>query len=326
MRRRFLSMLLLIMLVITFFSGCEVFPNNAENENANTDINPLPEAANRIDKQVTLYFRYTDENALAGELRKIDVPVNERIEMVVLKEIFKGPSNDSQELISVIPKTASIESVSDSGDYLFVTLSSEFISDSKLANVDRKNEEEYLRSKDEMNLAIHSIANTLIELGGFSRIQILVDTNQSGRGERIKLADIGVDSTDGGNLGPVGWDGDLILDAENTVSLLLETFRERDFDDLYSLIAYNDSRNTVSPAKDEFITEVSSVETIIEEYKVLDSKVSTDGSSAIVAINFTLKSKDGNTIAKDNIILRLKREKNLWKTEYSSFEAVFLTE
>ncbi len=322
--RRIIICILIMILALT--SGCSVLNNITDEMQESTDINPLPEAANRVDKQVVLYFRYTDENVLAGEMRKIDVPVNERIEMAVLKEVFNGPSNDSQELLSVIPKTASIESVSDSGDYLFVTLSKEFISDSKLASVDKSDEEAYSQAKDEMDLAIQSIVNTLIELGGFSRIQILVDMNQSGRGERIKLTDIGVESVEGSNLGPVGWKGSVILDAENTVGLLLETFRERDFEDLYSLISYNDSRNTISPAKDEFINTLNSMQTIIEEYKVLDAKVSADGQSAIVAINFTLKSKDGNTVAKDNIILRLKQEKNLWKVEYSSFESVFLTE
>jgi len=320
--RRLIASGLVIMIML--FSGCNMFPISIDNQDEDTKINPLPEAANRIDKLVTLYFRYTDENVLAGEMRKIDVPVNERLEMAVLKEVLKGPSNDSQELSSVIPKTASIGSVSDSGDYLFVTLSREFITDSKLASVDMLDEEAYLQAKDEMNLAIHSIANTLIELGGFSRIQILIDTNQSGRGARIKLVDIGVESEEGGSLGPVGWNGDLILDAENSVGLLLETFRQRDFEDLYALIAYNDSRNTISPPKDEFIATVNSVQTTVEEYSVLDSKVSADGNSAIVAISFSHNSKDGNTVTKENIILRLKREKNLWKVEYSSFEAVFL--
>jgi hypothetical protein len=323
---RKLISIILILCIILQMSSCGLLPSIIDNSDEQITINPLPEAANKIDKQVTLYFRYTDENILAGERRKIDVPVNERLEMAVLKEIFEGPSNDSQELVSVIPKTATIRSVSDSGDYLFVTLSKEFIIDSKIASVDKADEEAYLNAKEEMQLAIYSIVNTLIELGGFSRIQLLVDSNYSGRGERIKLADIGVSGIEGSSLEPIGWDGSLVLNTENTVELFLDTFTERDFEDLFSLIAYNDSKNTISPAKDDFINILNTFEATLEDYSVLDSIVSSDGNSAIVAISFTLKSRDGDSLKKDNIIIRLKREKNLWKVEYSSFEQVFLTE
>jgi len=110
------------------------------------------------------------------------------------------------------------------------------------------------------------------------------------------------------------------------VGLLLEVFGKRDFEKLYSLIAYNDSENINSPSKDEFIGNLSSLETSIEEHSVLDSKVSADGQSVIVPVSFTQKNKNGDTITKDNIILKLRRERNLWKVEYSSFKNVFLQE
>jgi hypothetical protein len=321
-----IRLIVLLIVLSVVFSSCSVLPSMRENREETTKINPLPEAANKIGKEVTLYFRYIDENMLAGETRNIDVPVNERIEMTVLNEIFNGPSQDSQELFAVIPENASIVSVSDSGDYLFVTLSAEFISESKLAAVQIEDEEAYTKAKEEMNLCIYSVVNTLIELGGFSRIQILIDTNDSGRGERIKLIDIGVESLEGASLEPLGWDGSLILNPENTVGLLLEVFGKRDFEKLYSLIAYNDSENINSPSKDEFIGNLSSLETSIEEHSVLDSKVSADGQSVIVPVSFTQKNKNGDTITKDNIILKLRRERNLWKVEYSSFKNVFLQE
>jgi len=321
MRIKIIAVILILCLV---FSSCNVLPSIRDNGDESTKINPLPEAANKIGKEVTLYFRYADENMLAGETRSIDVPVNEQIEMTVLKEIFEGPSQDSQELNAIIPENARIISVTDSGDYLFVTLSSEFLSQSKLSSVKPDQEEEHAAAVDEMNLSIYSMVNTLIELGGFSRIQILVDKNDSGRGERIQLSEIGVESLEGASLEPLGWDGSLILNPENTVNLMLEIFGKKDFEKLYSLIAYNDSKNIQVPSKDEFISNLSTIETSIEEFKVLDSKVSADGSTVIVPISFTLKNKNGDTTEKENIILRLRRERDLWKVEYSSFKEVFL--
>ena len=321
---RILITILVLCSVLTVISACNIIPSIALDDEETTDINPLPEAANTVDKQVTLYFKYADENMLAGETRIIDVPVNERIEMAVLEEVLKGPSQDNPELTSVIPKNAAIIDVTDSGEYLFVTLSKEFITESALATVDIADPAALETAKQDMNLAIYSIVDTLIELGGFSRIQILVDTNDSGRGERISLSDIGDDSTEGGTLEPLGWNGTLLMTPDNTVELLMEAFAKRDYETLYALIAYNSSDGTSKPSREDFISDLSSQSVTMEEYYVLDSVVSSDANSVIVAVSFSLKSQDGDTTVKDNIILQLLRERDLWKADYTSFEEVFM--
>jgi len=314
----------LMIALIFSMTSCRIIPTIRDEEETTAEINPLPEAANRIDQEVTLYFRYAEQDMLAGETRSIEVPVNENIEMTVLKELLNGPSQNNQELIALIPEDTEIISISDSGEYLFVTLSSEFISKSKIANSVEENEETYQQAREEMNLSIYSMVNTLIELGGFSRVQILVDQNDSGRGERITLSELGVGEVESASLEPLGWNSDVILTPENTMSLMLELMGQRDFENLYALIAYNDSKDINHPSKDEFIDLLSSLESSIEEYAVLDGKVSADGTSVIVPINFTIKTRNGDIVANENIIMRLRQERDLWKVEYSSFNKVFL--
>lgn len=316
--------LVIILAFCITLTACNIIPAIAPAGEETTDINPLPEAANTVDKVVTLYFKYADENMLAGETRVIDVPVNERIEMAVLEEIFKGPSQENPELKSVIPDSAAIIDVTESGEYLFVTLSKEFITESALASVPAENAAAFEAARQDMNLAIYSIVDTLIELGGFSRIQILVDTNDSGRGERISLSAIGDDTPEGGTLEPLGWNGTLLMTPENTVELLLEAFAKRDYETLYALIAYTNMDGTSKPSREDFISNLSTQSSTMEEYSVLDAVVSSDATSVIAAVSFSLKNQDGDTTAKDNIILQLKRERDLWKVEYSSFEEVFL--
>ena len=106
-----MSLISLIIILSMLVLSCNMLPSIRESREETTKINPLPEAANKVDREVTLYFRYSNENMLAGETRIIDVPVNERIEMTVLKEIFNGPSQNSQELFSVIPENASFECI-----------------------------------------------------------------------------------------------------------------------------------------------------------------------------------------------------------------------
>ena len=318
--------LFVIILILASLTSCSFIPVIGDDSEETTQINPLPEAANKRDKQVTLYFRYADEFMLGGETRSIEVPVNESIEMTVLKELFIGPSQDNQELQSLIPNSAEIISVSDTGEYLFVTLSSEFISQSKIAHTDPSDEEAYAAATEEMKLSIYSMVNTLIELGGFSRVQILVDKNDSGRGERISLNEIGQESpeAEGASLEPLGWDGSLILTPENTVSLMLELLGRRDYESLYALIAYNDSQDIDRVSKEEFVNIMSGFESSMEDYNVMSGKVSADGSSVIVPISFAVKTKSGDTSIKENIIMRLRLERDLWKVEYSSFSKVFL--
>ncbi len=318
------KMIICVMILSATLAGCSFFPDITTTGEDTTDINPLPEAANTVDKEVTLYFKYADENMLAGETRIIEVPVNERIEMAVLEEIFKGPSQDNPELKSVIPANASIIDVTESGEYLFVTLSKEFLTESALASVDRTNAAAFETAKQDMNLAIYSIVDTLIELGGFSRIQILVDTNDSGRGERISLSDIGEDNPGSGTLEPLGWNGTLLMTPENTVQLLMDAFAKRDYETVYALIAYNNADGTSKPSREDFVSSMSSQTSTMEDYRLLDSVVSNDANSGIAAISFSFKNQDGDATVKDNIILQLRRERDLWKVEYSSFEEVFL--
>ena len=316
--------LLVVLVFCIMLTACNIIPSITPDVEETTDINPLPEAANTVDKAVTLYFKYADENMLAGETRIIDVPVNERIEMAVLEEIFKGPSQENPELTSVIPENAAIIDVTESGEYLFVTISKEFITESALANVLADDAAAYQTAKQDMNLAIYSIVDTLIELGGFSRIQVLVDTNDSGRGERISLAAIGEENQEGGTLEPLGWNGTLLMTPENTVKLLMEALSKRDYATLYALIAYKNMDGTSKPSREDFISDLATQSSTMEEYKVLDSLVSSDATSVIAAVSFSLKNQDGDTTVKENIILQLKRERDLWKVEYSSFEEVFL--
>ena len=318
------KVLLVILALGLITNACNIIPSISTADEETTDINPLPEAANTVGKEVTLYFKYAEENMLAGETRIIDVPVNERTEMAVLEEVFKGPSQDNPELNSVIPENATIIDLTESGEYLFVTLSKEFITESDLAMVDKADAAAYEAAKQDMNLAIYSIVDTLIELGGFSRVQILVDTNDSGRGERISMADIGEDSTETGTLEPLGWNGTLVMTPENTVLLLMDALAKRDYTTLYALIAYSDTDGTSKPSREDFISNLSTQSSTMEEYRVLDDVVSSDANSVIVAVSFSMQSQDGDVTVKDNIILQLVRERDLWKVEYTSFEEVFL--
>jgi hypothetical protein len=114
------------------------------------------------------------------------------------------------------------------------------------------------------------------------------------------------------------------MTPENTVQLLMDAFAKRDYETVYALIAYNSADGTSKPSREDFISSMSSQTSTMEDYRLLDLVVSNDANSGIAAISFSLKNQDGDATVKDNIILQLRRERDLWKVEYSSFEEVFL--
>jgi hypothetical protein len=79
-------------------------------------------------KSYTLYFRYGREEYLACEQRLLTVSEDKSIERVLLQEMIKnGPSAGNQYLEPVINSKTSVISVSSNREYLYITLSREFL-------------------------------------------------------------------------------------------------------------------------------------------------------------------------------------------------------
>ena len=183
---------LIIAIWILSMAGCTVISDSSE-QTANEytpQINPVEDAA-ADQMTVKLYFRYGDEYLLAAETRTIDVPVNERIESVIIKELIEGPSAERTELTDVIDPGTEVINVTAEGGFLFVTLSGQFIDDGTPA-ADADDPDAIAAQKEDRRIAVYAIVNTLIELGGFSRVQIMIDEDGNGTGNRITAEDAGL--------------------------------------------------------------------------------------------------------------------------------------
>jgi spore germination protein GerM len=310
----------LIIIVLVILTGCNI---NRQNNPANTPvINPNAEAANKDTSDVTLYFSYRGEDLLAGETRKISVPVSDKLEAAVVRELIKGPSADRGELAGLFWDNVKLVDVASNADILFVTLSNGFVSTSpSKASLEDGNVSE------QKQLAIYSIVNTLVEMGNYSRVQILVDREGSKTGERITLGEAGWSGDTGTYLEPLSRDEqlkDLVLSPENTLKEVLASYGNKDWTRLYNFTAYNNPNGTVKPDTAAFSNALSAQGNILESYNVTSADVSYNGQTAMVMLDYSIKTRAGDTITKTDIPVIMVRDNDIWEMSYTSLVNVLI--
>jgi hypothetical protein len=301
-----------IMICALALAGCSAA---REDSSVNTpDINPKAEAANKDTLDVALYFGYGGESLLAAETRTIDVPVSTTLENAVVRALIAGPSAGQNELSGLFWEGVTLSSTSTNEDILFVTLSEEFISGQP------KEDELALESgsvPEQKRLAIESIVNTIVEMGTYSSVQIQVDRG-SGVSSRITRAEAGMDETSTESLEPLGRDKDLILTPQNTLAQALDAFSKKDWARLYNFTAYTSPDGTQKPDSDVFNKTLDEPGNVLESYLTVDSNVSNDGQTAVVMLNCTIKTREGDPVENVNIPVILLRESYIWKVSYIS--------
>ncbi len=337
---------LMLISITTVFMGCSVLPwespvkeredvaNNgqSEQEGKAPPISPLSEKISNEQMDVTLFFRYDQDDYLASDTREIKVIATERVEKVVVEELIKGPNPGKLELTPLVHPSTRVVAVSDNNDYLFVTLSREFLEPPMEVPENWQEDKIWV---DEVNrtrrLAAYSIVNTLTELGKFNRVQILIQRDvDDERGERPKRKEMGF--TDGNEekqntlLEPLARNTNLILTPMNTVEAMLNAFMEKDWGKVYQYTASKDANNFPKPEDNDFKSTMSSLDPTLENFRVRDEHVSNDGQNALVTIDFSIKMKDGKVFEKTYIPIKLIRDKEIWKVVFPSVSSIYENE
>lgn len=301
-----------ILIVILLFCSCN---SNRTPENI-IQINPLVESSGNEDVQARLYFGYKNDQFLSGESKKITVPTNGRIETSVINGLIEGPLAISGELTPLISKDTRVINVSSRGENIFITLSKEFLSYPDVSRLEEK-PAEYQNAMNLRKLAVYSIVNSIIELGQYSQVQILIDYDETGRGQPVYKHEVGMSDDKNTILGPLSYNSEIVLNPGNTVYRVLNAYSKKDFEQLYDFIARVDSMGN-RPDKDEFLLQMTSFDVGIETFEISEVIVSPNGLSAIVMVTYKYRSKDTDPFTKSNVPIKLNQENNVWKVTFYS--------
>lgn len=171
--RKYFCILLLCILVIILNAGCGILQKLGINEDTD-ELRPVSsvvisedEAVKIMDKNpIYLYFANEDNTKLRPEIRYIklaDAGKNtEKLATVIVKELIKGPSKNT-ELKATIPEGTKLrKSVIIEGRVATVDFSKELI-------------ENHTGGKDAEKLTIYSVVNSLTGLEGIKKVKFKID-------------------------------------------------------------------------------------------------------------------------------------------------------
>lgn len=303
-----MKIIAVLLVLIMAVSGCAAVQNETPEKNT-PDINPKAESANKDTSKITLYYSYKGQQLLASETRSIDVPVSEKVENAVIRALIEGPSADRNQLVGLFWDGVKLVNVKDNADILFVTLSEEFVSTDPATPVLGEG-----TVADRKKLAIYSIVNTVIEMGTYSSVQFYVE-NKSGN-QPITESDAGFGVSQE-RLDPLTWENQYILTPENTLREALDSYNKKDWTELYNYTAYMNLDGTVKPDSADFTAALAETGNSLVSYNPIGVNVASDGQSAVVMLDYTIKTPNGD-IEKSKVPVKLVREEEIWKISYSS--------
>lgn len=314
---RIIAWILILLIVIT---GCSSMQKEKIQNNL-PDINPRAESANKDTKDVTLYYSYNGEQLLAGETRPIEVSVSDKLEAAVIRALIEGPSSDRDELVGLFWDGVTLKSVDSNADILFVTLSESFVTTEPSAPVLQE-----ATIQDRRKLAIYSIVNTITEMGTYSSVQIFID--RKGGAQRITLSEAGFGNDTTTRLDKLPWTASLgtkplILTPENTLKEALDSYYKKNWTRLYNFTAYNNTDGSVKPDLEDFSASLDTGNSL-STFSVIGVNVAYDGQSAMVVLNYTITTREGEQIVRPSSPVVLVREGEIWKLSYSSLVNVLI--
>jgi len=321
------------------FSGCAI---GGIRQDPTDDGLPQidPEDGVTRDMTVTLYYRLTNENYLAGITRSISVRANERVEKAMIRTLLEGVPLQalSGNVSPLFPEDTSIVDVSVMGGIMYVTLSKEFLDISAYDETraaaefslesntiswetyDRMLQEAYNELLFTRRLAIYSLVNTITKFNSSVRVQVLVDETGSGTGERIKLSDLGLNAGDGADsqlLEPMRFVNDCVVTPEIIAQCVLTRLVNGEYELAYPLFSEDDGSGVQKPQYANFETEMLSLGSL-ESFTTNGYSLGEDEAYARISVDLNFLSANGEVKELKNSTLKLKREGDLYKLGYGT--------
>lgn len=158
---------IVILILIVLGAGFLIYKNNRQNKNEIQEYIPQEEITDEQLRQtiVTLYFLNIDTGELMPEARKLDAKqlVKEPYK-ILIELLMQGPK--SERMVKLIPNGTKLNKIEIKNDCIYIDFSNEFINEQKLG-------------KEQEELIIKSIVNTVTELKEINSVRILIDGKEN---------------------------------------------------------------------------------------------------------------------------------------------------
>ena len=299
---------ILLCIILIFACGCTA---TYMDETAGDEISSLQDSSSATSSSVLpLYFRYYDEPMLIRNPLTIETTPQQQPEYYAISALISGALGQRKEITDCFGKKTALLSTKSEGEYLYVTLSDGFLSDT----VGENDEQTRINRK----MAIYSIVNTVCEMGNHSFVQIYL--SQNGVILRPDSFEMGIAESKEASapLGPLSRETELILTPSNVVKRGLSLYSSTEWSKLYYYLGDKDSAKEKLPILEEMTQEFQYLNLIMTDFSVEDNyTVSEDGKTAMVQVTFRVRSANtGYTVT--NVPIEVVYKGRSWLISYES--------
>ena len=310
-KRRVLLGWMCLLLLCT--GGCSVVSETSRESRYMPQINPYAESGESQNEQAVLYFPVQGEPYLATYQCTVDVhsDAGDTLADAVLRELIKGPPSET-DLAPVFTDNLRRISMVSEDQTLVVTLSQEFLT----LGAQQNSPQAQAQSK---RMCLYAIVNTLTQNNEYTQVQVLIDMQNNGRGERPTRAQVGLlGEGEDELLEPLGHNNELVWTPYAAVQTLLEGVVDKDATRICQKLADAKTR----PQASQLQPLLDQAEQELQEYFITNVVIAADEVSASVYVDLSLRGADGNVVQLFNKPVSLVRESGVWKVEWKSVEAL----
>ncbi len=306
-------------LALMLITGCASKPVKPASPSEKPDQTTAPidtEDQRENSYQYDLYFGFENSDYLVAQRTTIKAANDISIEQMLLEALIAGPAS-GEGVERLIDSSTVVRSIQPNNGCLFVVFSSEFTNPVGMPENWESDDELKALVQKRRQMAVWSVVNTLTELGRYSKVQILLDLNGDGTGQRVSRYDLGFsdDPNDTTRLEPLARNDAVIYDAEVALHDFIRSLDSRDYDRAAQCVATLDGSER--PDNNALTASFSGADLTFLTYALISCQVSSDGLSALILIDYELQSGNRTDIFKD-IPIRMIREGGYWRVSYNS--------
>ena len=313
MKRKKCVLLFFACLLALSVSGCSVISETSRESRYMPQINTYSELNESPSEQAVIYFPVEDEAYLAAYQCAVDVhsDAGDTLSDAVLRELIKGPPSES-DLSPVFTDNLRRISMVGEEQTLIVTLSQEFLT----LGAQQNTPQAQAQSK---RMCLYAIVNTLTQSDEYTQVQVLIDVNNNGRGERPTRAQVGLLGEGQDELlEPLSHNNELVWTPYAAVQTLLEGVMKKDAARVCQKLADAKTR----PQAINLQPQLDQDGRTLKEYFITNVVIAADEVSASVYVDLSIQNEDGELVQLFNQPVSLKRESGVWKVEWNSVETL----